>query len=811
MVAKVFRGFVSQDWQDPNNWSGGTLPATGDYVEVSANADATGVSGTQSLDTLVVDPDVFFSLGSTLQAGEVDLNGALVGGTLDGGLVNVFAGGSLDNGTINNAVVTVNDGGEMNSDTLNGGTLGVQGGFVTGMMLNGGTLDVEGGFVNDLQLNGTTIATSFSLDYLTLSGTVGITPLPSGNPGFVGVTGLLVAADTTELTGGIFDVQGSAVQLTGSQASLTIDANTFLVLDGVQDVLGVGTITNNGVLAFNSGQTVRVDATLVNNANVSIAPGTTLDLRGTETLLGLGNLTTGGQVQISGVLDDSANTVSVSTALLNMLLSTDGATVEGGFLVAGGTALNGATNAVTTLDNVTIKGALEIAGGVVQLSGLTGFVPGTDGTPGSVEVNGGLLYLDNPGNVAGVTVELDSGSLDFSGSSEQDLDLSTVLNVTGDSLLGGNIVVTGEVTVAEGVTLFASDTALAASATVHLGTGATLAGNMAVAGTTTFDGTSGNLELSGTGALSARLSHFQAGDTVQFDGLSGGSLSLAGNVLTVTDGTSTATLTLADGSYAAHDFNLGTNANGQTVLSVNAFQPPPAQPADPLFDAPFYLANNPDVAASTFDPYFHYLTFGAAEGRDPNPLFDDKFYLANNPDVAASGINPLVHFETFGPQEHRNPNPLFDTGYYLATNPDVAASGMNPLLHFETFGTQEGRNPNPLFDTSYYLSHNPDVAAAGVDALQHFEEIGWQEGRNPDALFDTSYYLAHNPDVAAAGIDPLVHYDEFGWKEGRNPSAAFDTNAYLNANPDVRTAGVDPLAHYLTFGPAEGRAIYAVT
>ena len=42
----------------------------------------------------------------------------------------------------------------------------------------------------------------------------------------------------------------------------------------------------------------------------------------------------------------------------------------------------------------------------------------------------------------------------------------------------------------------------------------------------------------------------------------------------------------------------------------------------PLFQAPWYLARNPDVAAAGAEPLAHYIQYGAAEGRNPNPIFD---------------------------------------------------------------------------------------------------------------------------------------------------------------------------------------------
>jgi hypothetical protein len=67
-------------------------------------------------------------------------------------------------------------------------------------------------------------------------------------------------------------------------------------------------------------------------------------------------------------------------------------------------------------------------------------------------------------------------------------------------------------------------------------------------------------------------------------------------------------------------------------------EPQPPQPApDPsgdaalirnsgLFDADYYSARYPDVAASGLDLVDHYLQVGAAKGYDPSPLFDTGYY-----------------------------------------------------------------------------------------------------------------------------------------------------------------------------------------
>jgi hypothetical protein len=113
---------------------------------------------------------------------------------------------------------------------------------------------------------------------------------------------------------------------------------------------------------------------------------------------------------------------------------------------------------------------------------------------------------------------------------------------------------------------------------------------------------------------------------------------------------------------------------------------------NPLFDHDWYAEQNKDLGVTSRRRLeTHFRVHGLAEGRLPNRLFHPAWYLAANPDVAASGTNPLDHYLMRGAQELRNPGPAFDTVFYLASNPDVVASGMNPLEHYLRFGRLEGR------------------------------------------------------------------------------------------------------------------------
>jgi glycosyltransferase involved in cell wall biosynthesis len=63
-----------------------------------------------------------------------------------------------------------------------------------------------------------------------------------------------------------------------------------------------------------------------------------------------------------------------------------------------------------------------------------------------------------------------------------------------------------------------------------------------------------------------------------------------------------------------------------------------------LFDADFYLANNPDVARADVNPLRHYIAHGAAEGRDPNPFFSTSAYFEDLCQPANLAANPLAHY-----------------------------------------------------------------------------------------------------------------------------------------------------------------------
>ncbi len=182
-------------------------------------------------------------------------------------------------------------------------------------------------------------------------------------------------------------------------------------------------------------------------------------------------------------------------------------------------------------------------------------------------------------------------------------------------------------------------------------------------------------------------------------------------------------------------------------------------------------------------------------------LFDAEFYLAGHPGLAAAGHDPAAHFAWVGAQSGAMPNRYFDTAWFLARNPAVAASGENPLLYWQREGAARGLDPNPFLDVGWYLAQNPD--AAGQDALTHWIGTGRAAGRDPNPMLDARALMLDHRD--GPDVDPLLHWWRHGVRDGLNPHPLFDA-AWYRAQHGL-SPGADPLAHWLEVGRAAGSSV----
>lgn len=107
-----------------------------------------------------------------------------------------------------------------------------------------------------------------------------------------------------------------------------------------------------------------------------------------------------------------------------------------------------------------------------------------------------------------------------------------------------------------------------------------------------------------------------------------------------------------------------------------------------LFNAPWYLAQNTDVASAGVDPLRHYLSIGWREMRDPCAEFDGTYYLTRYPDVAALDVPPLVHYWLHGRHEGRHLNPSLDLEWINAKHLAEQKSGdSSELQHAHSSST----------------------------------------------------------------------------------------------------------------------------
>lgn len=104
--------------------------------------------------------------------------------------------------------------------------------------------------------------------------------------------------------------------------------------------------------------------------------------------------------------------------------------------------------------------------------------------------------------------------------------------------------------------------------------------------------------------------------------------------------------------------------------------------ASSLFNADWYMTQNPDVKTQKIGAARHYVKFGWKEGRNPSLEFDGNAYLAANIDIAAAGINPLVHYLLHGAKEGRWYNKVAESPNFPQSNKQSLLSKIKNILEY---------------------------------------------------------------------------------------------------------------------------------
>lgn len=127
-----------------------------------------------------------------------------------------------------------------------------------------------------------------------------------------------------------------------------------------------------------------------------------------------------------------------------------------------------------------------------------------------------------------------------------------------------------------------------------------------------------------------------------------------------------------------------------------------------LFDAAFYLASYPDVAALNIDPLLHYLEQGAGEGRNPRADFDSAYYLEQCRHLREVPGNPLLHFITVGARLGLKPSPAAGPGHPLLTLSQSPEGPSDVLLSIDRFAfTRTERGSLRLVVEGWALAQAP--------------------------------------------------------------------------------------------------------
>jgi hypothetical protein len=552
-----------------------------------------GTSATNS-DTLVVEAGCAFvgavegGGGTLLLASGVGTIGAFIGGSygidVSGSMApTTFGGfGTLDIGA--GASFTLAEGSELGALKS------------TASIAQGGTLSVA---------NGVTVTAQGTL---TNNGLIGLDATTA--PTWLEITGKLVLQGTGNLV--MSDHSGAGFD------NAIIGAARSSSLENDSDISGTGYIGRQGQdgLALVNARSGTIDATGTGALILDASSGKGVNNQGLIEATGVG-----GVIIQYGTVANAAGTILAAAGSTVTLLVAD---IAGGALQSAGSGQFIASAGADTLDG-TAK-AIKDAADISLANGATLTIEGAIANSGAIALNGGSSNTDLVVGAAGVTLS-GHGSIVLGGQATDRVrgaSAASLLDNTGDTISGAGLLGTGQLTLvnaAGGAIIGSSASAiltidtgantitnagliesagketLIASALANTGTLAADGGTLIVEGavtgagvatigggtldlvstfseTVTFGGASGVLELGHSQSYSGSIAGFSKTGSTSLDLADIGFVSSAeatfsgtntGGVLTVTDGTHTAHISLI-GNYAKSTFTASSDGHGGTIV-----------------------------------------------------------------------------------------------------------------------------------------------------------------------------------------------------------------------------------------------------
>lgn len=506
---------------------------------------------------------------------------------------------------------------ELGGDSVIEGTLRLDGSYLVGdaELLNAGTI-IAAGTASSVDIDVGALVNSGLLTTASSNDSLFVySPLRNDPGGVIATTASMTFYnDVTNL--GTIEAAGGFVYLNPSYPGVSFTNLVRGVLtDGALRALAAPDSDKGAWIAVGGG--TRITA-LAGTADVTLGGTSRITVYENNTPFELGatlqRIDAGAALRL---VDGAAFTATRALDVRGLVELADAALSTPGLTVAADGCLAGAG---TIAGRATIAGAVSATGDLSFLGDTR--LDGAVGGAGSVELHGNTNRITGPVTVAELAIDgptrLDSnlsygghlsvssilsfaapqlrvtGSVAFDGGTLQG-SAASILKLAGahlvshgESLIGTAVNNAGTIAVADGtLTLQRSiggtgSFAIADTATLAFGTGA----RVTAAQTISFAGGDGALAIGEAKTFLARLSHFAAGDTIDFDAIAAGPTRLFwrgdadgdGGTLTLTAAGSRAVLHFADGDYLRGDFIAGDDGTGHLRLttSVSDAVPPAA-------------------------------------------------------------------------------------------------------------------------------------------------------------------------------------------------------------------------------------------
>jgi fibronectin-binding autotransporter adhesin len=421
----------------------GAVNATGTDLTVTGTLETSGNISVRDLAVGTLNGASTITSSGVVTASAGNFGGNIATGSLvkdTGGTLTLTAPQSFTGGT-----------------NVTGGTLVL--GHATNTLADTGALTLQAGAA--VELAGTDTVATFTANGGTLAGagTLTAATYDLNNGAVIEAnlgTGTITANGTVALEGdsaaATLNVQSGVTTLSG--ASSATDVN---VTGGSLDLAPAGTLASVATLDISGGATVLTSANEQLSDTVAVTNNGTLSVGGAETV---GTLQNAGTISGSGTLTTAVYSLNAGSNITGNL-------GEGILNVTGNTGISGTAAADTV--NVT-AGTLSLTGNnlddsaaVTNSAGATISLTGSD-TVGTL-VNSGTI--SGAGTLTAATYQLNAGSVISGNLGAGTVDILGATNISGT-------VAAETVNVADGITLTLDGDNLADTATLDLGTGATI-------------------------------------------------------------------------------------------------------------------------------------------------------------------------------------------------------------------------------------------------------------------------------------------------------------------------------------------------